>query len=125
MQDAPDAGSLSSFIAVGLAASPPAQILGGVIDMAFGVYFRPSGFTPDVYDEAVRELEQVGAGFGSVPGRIFHCAMEEGGTILVFDVWESMEQFQKFGETLLPIMTKLGADPGEPQVTTIHNVQNG
>jgi hypothetical protein len=36
-----------------------------------------------------------------------------------------MEQFQKFGETLLPILSKLGADPGEPQVLTIHNMQNG
>ena len=40
-------------------------------------------------------------------------------------MWESMEQFQKFGQTLLPIMGKLGADPGEPQVATIHNMQNG
>jgi hypothetical protein len=93
--------------------------------MALGLYFQPSGFTPDRYDEANRQLEQAGAGFGSVPGRTFHCAMEAGGTIQVFDVWESMEQFQKFGETLLPIMSKLGVDPGEPQVATIHNVQNG
>jgi hypothetical protein len=41
------------------------------------------------------------------------------GNIQIFDVWESMEQFEKFGETMLPIMSKLGADPGEPQVATI------
>jgi hypothetical protein len=93
--------------------------------MALDLYFQPSGFTPDVYDEAVKQLEQAGAGFGKVPGRIFHCAMEAGGAIQVFDVWESMEQFQKFGETLLPIMNKLGADPGEPQVATVHHMQNG
>jgi hypothetical protein len=51
--------------------------------------------------------------------------MESGGAIQVFDVWESMEQFQKFGETLLPIMNKLGADPGEPMVATVHNIQHG
>jgi hypothetical protein len=93
--------------------------------MAFGLYSAPTGFTQDVYDEAVRQLEQAGAGFGKVPGRTFHCAMEAGGTIQVFDVWESMEQFQKFGETLLPIMSKLGADPGEPQGAAIHNLQHG
>ena len=70
--------------------------------MAFGVYFQPSGFGPDVYDEAVKELEQAGAGFGSVPGRLFHCAMETGGAIQVFDVWESMEHFQKFGRRCSP-----------------------
>jgi hypothetical protein len=93
--------------------------------MAFALYFAPTGFTRDDYDETIRQLEQAGAGSGSVPGRIFHCAMEAGGTIQVFDVWESMEQFQKFGETLLPIMSKLGADPGEPQVATVHKMQNG
>ena len=51
--------------------------------------------------------------------------MEVDGNIQVFDVWESMEQFEKFGETLLPILNKLGADPGQPQVTPIHNLQNG
>ena len=93
--------------------------------MAVGLYIKSSGLTPDRYDAAIRQLEQAGAGFGSVPGRTFHCAMESGGTIQVFDVWESVEQFQKFGETLLPILSKLGVDPDEPQVTTIHNVQNG
>lgn len=93
--------------------------------MAHGLYFQPSGFTPDKYDEAIRQLDQAGAGFGSVPGRTFHCAMEVDGFIQVFDVWESMEQFQKFGETLIPILSKLGVDPGEPQISAIHNVKNG
>ena len=92
--------------------------------MALGLYFQAPGFTPDLYDETLRQLEQAGAGFGKVPGRIFHCAMEAGGVIQVFDVWESMEQFQKFGETLLPILSKLGAD-AEPQVMTIYNMHNG
>jgi hypothetical protein len=93
--------------------------------MALGLYFRPAGFTPAIYDQAIEDLDRAGAGFGSVPGRTFHCAMEVDGTIHVFDVWESMEQFQEFGQTLVPIMKKLGVDPGEPQITTIHNVQNG
>jgi hypothetical protein len=44
------------------------------------------------------------------------------GGIEVFDVWDSEESFQSFGETLVPIMSELGADPGEPQVAEIHNV---
>jgi hypothetical protein len=51
--------------------------------------------------------------------------MEVDGNVAVFDVWESMEQFEKFGETLVPIMNALGADPGEPMVMNVHNLQHG
>ena len=93
--------------------------------MSVGLYFHPAGFTPDKYDEANKQLDEAGAGFGSVPGRTFHCAMVVNGAIHVFDLWESMEQFQKFGETLLPVLNKLGVDVGDPEVTVIHNVQHG
>ena len=93
--------------------------------MALGFYFQPTGFSKATYDETIEQLEQAGAGFGQVPGRTFHCAMEVDGQIHVFDVWESMEQFEEFGGTLLPIMSKLGADPGQPMVASVHNVQNG
>ena len=89
--------------------------------MAFGLYFQPRGFTPAIYGATLEQLDAAGAGFGKVPGRTFHCAMEADGTIHVFDVWESMEQFEKFGETLMPIMTKLGVDPGTPMIMKVHS----
>ena len=92
--------------------------------MALGLYFD-CGFAPDVYDESRSQLAQAGAGYGEIPGLLFHCAMEAGECIRVFDVWESMEHFQKFAETLLPILSKLGAAPGEPQVGTVLNMRNG
>jgi hypothetical protein len=93
--------------------------------MAVGLYFQPAGLTAAKYDEVNKQLAQAGAGFGSVPGRTCHCAMEVDGAIHVFEVWASMEQFQKFGETLVPILKKMGMDPGQPQVTTVNNLQNG
>ena len=93
--------------------------------MALGLYFQPAGFTPAIYDEVLEQLDAAGAGIGAVPGRTFHCAMDVDGAIAVFDIWEPQEQFERFGETLLPIMDKLGVDPGQPQVATIHNVQPG
>jgi hypothetical protein len=89
--------------------------------MALGFYFKPQAFTKERYDEVLRRLEQAGA--GSPPGRSYHFAFTgQDGGIEVFDVWESQESFDGFGETLVPIMTELGADPGEPQVVEIHNV---
>jgi hypothetical protein len=91
--------------------------------MALGMYFTPASFTPARYDDAVKRLEEAGA--ASPPGRLYHVAMEADGLIQVFDVWESEAAFQAFGETLLPIMKDLGADPGQPQASPIHNMIKG
>ena len=89
--------------------------------MARGFYFKPQSFTTDRYDEALRRLEQAGA--GSPHGRSYHFAWAgQDGAVEVFDVWDSQESFEKFGETLVPIMNELGADPGEPVVVEIHNM---
>jgi hypothetical protein len=89
--------------------------------MALGMYFQPASFTRERYDEAIARLDQAGA--AAPAGRKFHFAfVGESGGIEVFDVWDSMEDFEKFGETLVPIMSELGADPGQPQVAEIHNV---
>ena len=88
--------------------------------MALGFYFTPSSFTPARYDDAIKRLEEAGA--AAPPGRLYHVAMETDGLIQVFDVWDSQESFEAFGATLVPIMKELGADPGEPQVSPIHNI---
>jgi hypothetical protein len=91
--------------------------------MALGFYFTPSSFTPELYDQALERLAAAGA--GSPPGRLYHVAMESDGLIQVFDVWDSQESFETFGATLVPIMTELGADPGQPQVAPIRNIIKG
>ena len=99
------------------------EMLRGTVDMALGMYFTPSSFTPARYDDALKRLEEAGA--GSPPGRLYHVAMKADGQIQVFDVWESEASFQAFGKTLLPIMKDLGADPGQPQASPVHNIIKG
>jgi hypothetical protein len=92
--------------------------------MALGFYFKPQAFTPAKYDEAIQRLEAAGA--GAPAGRSYHCALVgTDGMIQVFDVWESQEDFDRFGETLLPIMSEVGADPGPPMVNEVHNIVIG
>ena len=91
--------------------------------MALGFYFTPSSFTPETYDDALRRLEEAGA--GAPAGRLYHFALEIDGLIQVFDVWDSEESFEAFGATLVPIMESLGADPGRPQVSPVHNIVTG
>jgi len=92
-------------------------------DMALGFYFTPSSFTPSAYDDVIGRLEAAGA--GAPAGRLYHVALETDGQIQVFDVWDSQESFEAFGATLLPIMAELGADPGQPQVSPVHNIIKG
>jgi len=91
--------------------------------MALGFYFTPSSFTTAQYDEVIVQLEAAGA--GAPAGRLHHVALETDGQIQVFDVWDSQESFDAFGQTLMPIMAGLGADPGQPMVSTVHNIIEG
>ena len=91
--------------------------------MALGIYFVHEGFTPDIYDQAIQRLTDAGA--GSPKGRSSHFALESDGMIQVFDVWESQEDFDAFGATLVPILTELGVKLGAPMVATVYNSISG
>ncbi len=91
--------------------------------MALGIYFVHGGFTPDKYDTVIKQLEAAGA--GAPKGRTFHVALESEGAIQVFDIWESQEDFDAFGSTLVPILSELGVELKEPMVATVHNVIKG
>jgi hypothetical protein len=91
--------------------------------MALGFYFENKNFSPERYDETIRQLEAAGA--GSPKGRSRHVALEKDGDIIVFDIWESQEAFEAFGPTLMPILTGLGVDVVEPVVARVHNVIEG
>jgi hypothetical protein len=88
--------------------------------MALAFYFSPDSFSREQYDEVIRRLDA--AGEGSPKGRSYHCAFAAGPGLHVFDVWDSQEDFEKFGETLVPIMNDVGTDPGEPRVAEVYNV---
>ena len=42
---------------------------------------------------------------------------------MVYDIWESPETFQAFGEVLMPILAEVQIDPGEPAIMPIHRLQ--
>ena len=70
--------------------------------MAIIVHFSPSGLDKSKYDDAIRRLEQAGA--GSPPGRLYHCFYDSGGALKVVEVWDSQQSFERFGQTLMPIL---------------------
>jgi hypothetical protein len=85
--------------------------------MAIGVYYSPQTMSEDRYMEVHRRLEQ--AGYGTPAGRTYHCGMQVGPNIHVFDVWDSQESLDTFGEVLVPILQEVGIDAGEPHISEI------
>jgi hypothetical protein len=91
--------------------------------MAYAILFKPASMTAQQYDECLRLLDAAGA---SAPkGRIFHACHGEGSDLRVFDIWESMETFQAFGPTLMPILHQIGVDPGQPDIRPLHRTIDG
>jgi hypothetical protein len=91
--------------------------------MAFAIAFKPETMDGAQYDECIRRLEAAGA--GAPAGRIYHACHGSGSQLRVFDIWESMEAFERFGSTLKPILQGIGVDPGPPEITPVHNVLEG
>ena len=54
-----------------------------------------------------------------------HAAYGSSQQLQVFDIWESQESFQAFGQTLMPILQQLGIDPGQPAIKEVHNTIPG
>jgi hypothetical protein len=88
--------------------------------MAVVLRFVSEGFTAAKYAETVRKLEE--AGQGSPAGRLFHVCFGDKNNLRVSDIWDSRESFERFGETLRPIMEELGIPPGEIEFFDIHNM---
>lgn len=82
------------------------------------VLFKFPNMTTNKFDQCWDELHK--KGIDSPPGLIHHVAAQMGNTLIVADVWESAEAFNKFGETLNPIFTKLGIPQVKPEIAPVH-----
>jgi hypothetical protein len=91
--------------------------------MAIGIYFNPASMTAAQYDETIRRLDAAGA--GRPAGRLHHACFGSGDKLQVFDIWESQQDFDRFGQTLMPILQEIGLDPGQPTVEPVHNLITG
>jgi hypothetical protein len=93
--------------------------------MSILVRFPPApGTTTDQYDAVLRRVQD--AGEFPPAGLEYHVAFTDGnGDLRVSEVWESAEQFQAFGERLMPIIAEQGIQlSGEPEILEVYNTIN-
>jgi len=88
--------------------------------MSIVVRFAPASLTAQQYDQSVRQLQE--AGDWPPDGLDYHVCFGSDGSLKVSEIWDSQEQFEAFGERLMPVLADVGIDPGEPTLLEIHNI---
>ncbi len=77
--------------------------------------------TTEQYDEVVRRLQES----GELPadGFDYHVAFHSDGQLLVSEVWDSQEQFEAFGQRVMPILADVALEhSGAPEIFEVHNI---
>jgi hypothetical protein len=90
--------------------------------MSIVVRFNPASLTTEKYDEAIRRHEEAGV---ELPpdGLDYHVCFGSDGNLRVSEIWDSREQFEAYGERLMPILADIGIEfSGEPEILEVHNI---
>ena len=91
--------------------------------MALIVHFTPRGMNDKRYAEVLRRLEAAGA--GAPKGRLHHVSYGPKDALCVIDIYDTEANFEAFGKVLVPILTAMEVDVGQPVVTQVHNIIPG
>jgi hypothetical protein len=88
--------------------------------MSILVRFTPANVTTQQYDESLRRLEEAG---GWPPdGLEYHVAFGPDDSLRVSEIWDTREQWEEFGKRLMPLLSDIGIEPGDPELLKIHNI---
>jgi uncharacterized membrane protein len=90
--------------------------------MAVGVQVGFSGMTLGQYDEVIKQMGFKPRGSGG-PGCLFHWVAKTADGVVVTDVWETQEDFEKFAEEKIGPITKAVGFDAQPAVQyfDVHN----
>lgn len=91
--------------------------------MSIVVRFHPTSLTAEKYDQSTQKLEEAGVEFPP-DGMDYHVCFGADGDLRVSEIWDSREQFEAFGEKLMPVLADTGIEfSGEPEVFEVHNIE--
>ncbi len=91
--------------------------------MSVVVRFSPTNLTAELYDSSTSKLEEAGVDFPP-EGMDYHVCFGSEGSLRVSEIWDSREQFEAFGERLMPVLADAGIEfSGEPEVFEVHNIE--
>ena len=88
--------------------------------MSVLIRFAPASLTVEQYEESIRRIQENGE--WPPDGMELHVCFGSDGNLRVSEVWDSQEQLDAFGERLMPVLSEVGIEPGQPEVLDVHNV---
>jgi hypothetical protein len=89
--------------------------------MSIVVRFGPQGNTTEQYNQVLRRLEE--SDKWPPDGLDYHVAFGPSGDFRVSEIWDSREQWEAFGEYLMPLLSEAGIElSSEPEVFEVHNI---
>jgi hypothetical protein len=88
--------------------------------MSILVRFTPASLTQEQYDESVRRIQQEGP--FPAEGMDVHVCFGVEPNLRVSEIWDSREQWEAFGERLMPVLADVGIDPGQPELIEVRNI---
>jgi len=90
--------------------------------MSVVVRFNPKGLTAEKYDSTTEKLESAEIEFPP-DGLDYHVCFGSDGDLRVSEIWDSREQFEAFGEKLMPVLADVGIEfSADPEVFEVHNL---
>jgi hypothetical protein len=84
------------------------------------VYVKPEALTIDQYNQARKGLDASGA---DMTGRKHHSCFGEEGQLMVFEIWDSQENYDAFGKHLMPVLQEVGIVPSTQDIMQVANIE--
>jgi hypothetical protein len=84
------------------------------------VYVKPKTLTLEQYNKARKDLEAAGA---NMDGRKHHSCFGEDGQLMVFEIWDSQENYDAFGKFLMPVLQDVGIVPSTQDIMQVANLE--
>jgi hypothetical protein len=84
------------------------------------IYFHPEKLNAEQYGAVVNQLAKDGP--WPPAGLVHHSCFGEEGGLMVYEVWETQDALEAFGQRLMPVLQEHKIDPGQPHVMPVVNV---
>jgi hypothetical protein len=91
--------------------------------MSIVVRFSPTSMTAEQYDKSLEAMAKAKLVWPP-PGLDYHvCFFGSDGYALVSQIWDTREQFEAFGEGLMPVLADAGIEfSGPPVIFEAHHI---